>query len=297
MFDLKQVQCFVAVGEELHFGRAAKRMNMTQPPLSRQIQLLEHELGIQLLLRTSRSVQLTAAGSLFLSEARRLLIAAQTAASSAQRVARGDVGLINLAFTAGASYSFLPKLLTGVNESLSGLEIVLHEMISEHQAEALCDSSIDVGLLRSPLDPEQFEIVCVARETLLLAVPIGHRLARARILTLADIDGEPFIMYCSKEGNYLFELIEGLFAVSGITKRYVLKLSQIHSILALVSAGHGIALVPESAKALHFDGAVLRKIRLPSISVELFLAWRKDNTNPALPAFRKLVLKNYVLGR
>jgi len=133
MFDLKQLQCFIAVGEELHFGHAARRMFMTQPPLSRQIRLLEHELQIQLFVRTSRSVTLTPAGAVFLREARRLVALAGNAAAAAQRVARGEAGLLHLGFTAGSSYSFLPKILARINTSLKEVDIVLHEMVTRQQ--------------------------------------------------------------------------------------------------------------------------------------------------------------------
>jgi DNA-binding transcriptional LysR family regulator len=293
MFDLKQIRCFVAVGEELHFGRAARRMHMTQPPLSRQIQLLEHELGVQLLARTNRSVKLTAAGELFLQESRRLVAHAANAATSALRVARGESGQITLGFTAGAGYSFLPRLLTRINQSQFDIDIVLVEMASEHQTEALSDSSIDIGLLRSPLDLKQFEEVCVSREPLMLAVPQSHRLAKVKMPTLQDLKGEPFIMYSPTEGSYLFELIEGLFKTAAISTHYVQKLSQIHSILALVSAGHGITLVPQSASVLHFDNVLLKKIRLPPVAVELFVAWRRDNSNPSLPRVRELLIRDF----
>jgi DNA-binding transcriptional LysR family regulator len=161
MFDLRQLKCFVAVGEELHFGRAAKRMYMTQPPLSRQIQLLEHELEIQLLVRTNRSVKLTVAGSAFLQEARQLLALAENAASSAQRIATGQSGLINLGFTGGSSYSFLPRMLASTNASLNNIDIVLHEMMTRSLVEALHAHAIDISLLRLT---SQFRMcLCCAR--------------------------------------------------------------------------------------------------------------------------------------
>jgi len=295
MFDLKQLRCFVAVGEELHFGRAAKRLHMTQPPLSRQIQLLEHDLGMQLLFRTRRSVTLTPAGTVFLQEAKRLLLHAEAAASTAQRVARGESGLLTVGFTAGASHAFLPRLLTRTNKSLDGVNLVLHEMVSEDQTEALKNGHIDVGLLRSPLDRNLYEAVCVARESLLLAVPREHRLAAGKMPTLRDLEGEPFIMYCPQQGSYFYALVEGLFRTASIPTKYVQQLSQIHSILVLVNAGHGIALVPESAHVLHFSETVLRRIKLPPVSAEIFLAWKRDNANPAIPRFRELVLKHFAL--
>jgi DNA-binding transcriptional LysR family regulator len=295
MFDLKQLQCFVAVGEELHFGRAAKRMYMTQPPLSRQIQLLEHELQIQLFIRTNRSVKLTPAGRVFLQEARRLLALAETAASSAQRIARGESGLLKLGFTGGSSYRFLPKMLAYTNAALKNINIVLHEMMTRNQIEALHAHTIDISLLRLTSPPSNLEFACVAREALMLAVPRGHRFATGRMPTLKDLGGEPFITFHPVDGRYFYELIERLFKNAAVPTHFVQRVGQIHSILALVSAGQGIALVPESARALQFNGTIIRKIKMDPVYGELFLAWKADNGNPALPPFRKIVLKQFAL--
>ncbi len=295
MFDLKQLECFVAVGEELHFGRAAKRIFMTQPPLSRQIQLLEHELDIQLLVRNSRSVKLTPAGVVFLQEARRLLAIAKNAAQSAQRIAHGDSGILNLGFTAGSSYSFLPQMLKKANAGLGGIEIVLHEMVTSRQLDALQGHEIDAGLLRMNSELQDLEVVPVLREPLLLAVHRHHRLATGRMPTLKDLRDEPFITFSARDGKYFHDKIDSSFQASGVRVNYVQRISQVHSILALVSAEQGIAIVPESARAMHFDGTVLRKLKAAALFAELFLAWRKDNPNPALPGFLRLMQKQFAL--
>jgi DNA-binding transcriptional LysR family regulator len=293
MFDLRQLQCFVAVGEELHFRRAALRMHMTQPPLSRQIRLLEYEMQVQLFVRTNRSVKLTPAGRAFLSEARRLLALAENAAASAQRIARGDSGLLNLGFTAGSSYSFLPRLLAHTNVYLKNIDIVLHEMMTRDQIEALHAHAIDISVLRRIFEATNIEVACVAREMMMLAVPRGHRFASGRMPTLEDLKGEPFITFSPSDGPYFYELVERLFRNAGVPTQYVQRVGQIHSILALVSAGQGIALVPESARALQFNRVLIRKIKMPPVFAELFLAWAKDNPNPALPPFRRVVLKQF----
>jgi DNA-binding transcriptional LysR family regulator len=295
MFALKQIECFVAVAEDLHFGRAAARLHMTQPPLSRQIRLLEHELNIQLFIRTSRAVKITPAGAAFFQEARRLLALAENAASSAQRIARGEAGLLNLGFTAGSSYAFLPKLVAHTNSFVKNTEIVLHEMMTRDQIEALHGNTIDVSVLRRNLDAQNVELVCVAREMLMLAVPRGHRFASGRTPTLKDLDGEPFITFSPVDGPYFYELIEHVFRNSGVRVNYVQRVGQIHSILALVSTGQGVALVPESAKALRFDHVIIRKIKMQPVYAELFLAWKTDNPNPALPHFLKSVLKEFAI--
>jgi DNA-binding transcriptional LysR family regulator len=291
IYDLKQLHCFAVLGEELHFGRAAKRLNMTQPPLSRQIQMLEHTLKVQLLLRTSRSVRLTPAGRAFLPDARRILALTESAASAAQRISKGESGLIRMGFTAGSSYSFLPRLLTHVKTELKGVSMVLNEMVTMQQMEALLDNRIDFGLVRPPVDQRGLEAMCVASEPIVLAVSSHHRFASGPAPAMKDLAGEPFITFSPVEGRYFYELIEGMFRKANTSARYVQHISQVHSILALVSAGIGVALVPESAKKLHFEGAVLRELSGPQIFAQLFLVWRRENDNPALPAFRDLALQ------
>lgn len=293
MFDLKQIRCFVAVGEELHFKRAAKRMFMSQPPLSRQIRLLEHELNTQLFIRTSRSVKLTPAGSAFLKDARRLLALADNAAQQAQRISRGESGFLRLGFTAGSSYSFLPNLLAQLKRSIQDVDIELHEMVTQQQIEALHHGDIDVGLLRSPVEGDGFERLCVAREPMMLAVPRGHPLAKSRTPALVDLAGHPFITFHPADGSYFYDLIDRSFKNELIPTSYVQRVSQIHSILALVAAGQGIALVPASSKALHFAGTIIRKIKTPPMFAELHLAWRADNTNPVLPRLKKIAQKYF----
>jgi DNA-binding transcriptional LysR family regulator len=150
MFDLSQLRCFVAVAEELHFGRAAQRLNMTQPPLSRQVKLLEHIIGATLLERTSRSVRLTPSGRSFLPEAKRILKMAESAAEVARRIAHGKVGSIKIGYTAVTAYSFLPRLVTACRAQFPEIDLSLKEMVSGDQIEALATGQIDIALLRQP---------------------------------------------------------------------------------------------------------------------------------------------------
>ena len=285
MFELSQLRCFVAAAEELHFGRAAERLHMTQPPLSRQIQILERVMGTRLLERTSRVVRLTPAGRTFLPEARRILHLAESAALSARRTAGGEAGSIAIGFTASAAYSFLPQLIIAARARLPGVELVLAEMVTAEQTEALAAHRIDVALLRPPVRRE-LESMRVVREPLLAALPAGHRLARGRPPTLHDFDGQPFVTYSPYEARYFYDLLAGIFAKAGVAPRYVQHMTNAHAILALVRAGLGAALVPAAAASLRFQGVALRPVETrPAQPVELFVAWDRNNDNPALPAF------------
>ena len=285
MFELSQLRCFVAAAEELHFGRAAERLHMTQPPLSRQIQILERVLGVQLLARTSRIVRLTSAGRTFLPEARRILHLAESAAVSTRRTAAGDLGSVAIGFTAAGSYSFLPELIIAARERLPGVDLVLEEMVTAEQVEALASRRIDVALLRPPVRRE-LDSLRVVREPLLAALPADHRLAKGRRPALGDFDRQPFVMYSPYEARYFYDLLAAIFAKAGVAPRYVQHMSQVHAILALVRAGLGAALVPAAAASLQFQGVVLRPVETrPARPVELYLAWERNNDNPALPAF------------
>jgi len=294
VFELSQLRCFIAVAEELHFGRAAARLNMTQPPLSRQVQLLEHALDILLLERTSRSVRLTSAGRAFLAEARRIIVLADGAALAARRVARGELGSIAIGGTAAASYSLVPRLLAFTASQLPGIDVVLREMVTAEQMEALAAGRLDLGLVRQPFDPRVVEAVCIQRERLLLAVPRGHALATGREPAIADLDRQPLIMWSPVEARYFYDLVIGLCAAAGVAPAHVQYITQTHTMLALVGAGLGLALVPEAARSLHFDRVVLRPVRARRPAwAELHLVWRRDNSNPALPLFRDTVLGEF----
>jgi DNA-binding transcriptional LysR family regulator len=284
MFELSQLRCFVAVAEELHFGRAAARLNMTQPPLSRQIQILERVLDVVLLERSNRTVKLTPAGQSFLAEARRLLKLAESAALLAKRVANGKAGAINIGFTATSAYSYVPRLVAACRRELPDVEVALKEMVSGDQLKRLDSGEIDIGLLRPPIPRRGLSAFRVMAEPLIAAVPAGHALARGESVALADLAGEPFIMYAPYEARYFHDLLVELFSRAGLVPNYVQHLAQIHSILAMVHSGVGVALVPETAVNLRFSGVALRPLDLPRHRpAELFFVSRDDNDNPLVP--------------
>ena len=285
MFDLSQLRCFVAVAEELHFGRAAARLNMTQPPLSRQIQVLEHIIDAPLLERTSRSVRLTPAGRSFLPEARRILKLAESASQVARRIALGKTGSLKIGFTAAAAYGFLPELIAACRARLPEVDFSLKEMVSGDQLEALASGQIDAGLLRPPIARPELLTRRVVAEPLLAAIPEKHPLASVEVVSIQDFDGQPFVMYSPYESRYFHDLLVAQFARAQILPRYVQHLSQIHSILAMVRAGLGAAIVPAAAASFEIANVKLRPLKLPAhTSVELFLAWRRDHENPLLPS-------------
>lgn len=291
LFSLNRLTCFIAVAEELHFGRAAERLHMTQPPLSRQIQQLENEVGVQLIDRTSRSVTLTAAGLAFLPDARRILDLAEGAVLTVRRVPTGDLGTVVVGFTGASAHAVLPQLLEKARQELPDVKIVLREMVSAVQMESLAIGELDLGLARPPLKRPGIASRPVLHESLVAAVPVDHPLAELDSLTIADFDDQPIIMYSPIDARYFHELLISTFTVVGVRPRYVQYVTQVHTMLVLVRSGIGMGLVPESAKTMQPDGVVFRNIdTTPKRPVELDAAWRIDNENPALHRFMSDVL-------
>jgi DNA-binding transcriptional LysR family regulator len=289
MFELSQLRCFVAAAEELHFGRAAQRLNMTQSPLSRQIQLLERILDVQLLERTSRQVSLTPAGGVFLIEARRIVRLADSAALSARRVAKGDAGRVAIGFTAVSGYNVVPRIVAQARASLPNIELELREMVSTEQVDALLTGLIDIGFVRPPVDRHEFETSCVLKEPLIVALPPGDPRQSKAVLTPGDFDGQPLIMYSRQGASYFHNMLVNLFEEAEVAPLYVQHVTQIHSMLGLVHAGLAAAIVPESATGLHMMDVQFRRLMTPQERpVELHMAWRRDNHNPALPTMRQL---------
>lgn len=284
MFSLARLSCFIAVAEELHFGRAAERLHMTQPPLSRQIQQLETELGVQLIDRTTRSVTLTPAGVAFLPDARRIVALAESAALTVRRVPAGDLGTVVVGFTAASAHAVLPRLLEQTRSTLPDVKLELREMVSSVQIEALMSGEIDLGMARPPLKRPGIVSRPLLHEQLVAALPAGHPLAdQVRELTLNDLDGQDFVMYSPVQARYFNELLISTFTIAGATPRFVQFVTQVHTMLVLVRSGIGIALVPASAATLHPEGVVFRTIgAFRERPVELDAAWRGDSTNPAL---------------
>ncbi|MFW0888694.1 UNVERIFIED_CONTAM: LysR substrate-binding domain-containing protein [Pseudomonas sp. JL1] len=282
MFELAQLRCFTTVATELNFRRAAERLNMTQPPLSRQIQLLEHHLGVELFTRSTRSVALTAAGRAFFIEAQNLLEQAQQAAVAAKRFAQGDIGSVTISFVGSAVYEFLPKVIAEARLKQPQVKIVLSEMNTYQQHEALRARRIDLGIVRSPLLETGYATECLVREPFVLAVPVGHPLASADSVGVEDLDGEPFLMYSHSAYPPFNELLTGMLRSARVAPQFVQWLGSSLTILALVNAGMGLALVPRCATSVVFRQVVFREIDLgEGVQSELHLIWRQDNDNPA----------------
>ena len=274
----------MAVAEELHFGRAAARLHLTQPPLSRQIMLLEQEVGVSLLDRAGRTVKLTQAGRVFLPEARRILRLAEESTLAVRRIPAGDGGTLAVGFTAVSVHGYVQSFLRRVGEQLPHVDLVLRELVTSGQLEAIAAGDLDLGFVRPPVTRAGLLSRVVHVEQLLLAAPAGDPLARPGLLAdMAELDGRALVMYSPVESRYFYDLLLEMFARAGARPRYVQYVSQVHTMLALVQAGLGLAVVPESALAMHPDGVTFTDLAFgQSPAVELAAAWRADTDSPVL---------------
>lgn len=259
VITLEQVRCFVVVAEELHFGRAAERLKMTQPPLSRQVQKLEKSVGAVLLVRDSRRVELTPAGAAYLIEAYRMLNLVDAAGDLARRVDAGATGVVRLGFTAVSAISILGPLLRRLTTELPDVEVVLSERVTLAQVEGIRRGELDLGLARPPFDTALLASRVLSREPLVAVVPEHHPLATVeRALTPQDFDGEPVIGYHPTQSRYFHELLVRFLA--NAHPRIEQRVQQVLTATLLVSAERGLGLAPASAESLGVEGVVFRPL-------------------------------------
>jgi DNA-binding transcriptional LysR family regulator len=297
--ELRQLRYFVTVAEELHFGRAAERLHMTQPPLSQTIAALEELLGAPLFLRNRRQVELTPAGAALLPEARRVLAEAAALPELVRRAAAGDAGRLALAFVTSASYSVLPPFLRRYRAAFPGVDIALQEATSDLQVEDLLRGRVDAGLLIPPLPEKaraELDYMKVLEEPLILCAPAGLDALRGRTpdapILLEELPPLPLVIFPRQSSPALHDAILSCFRAAGITPAIGQEAIQMQTIVSLVSAGMGLALVPQSVSNLMRPGVEYRALAGPTPLVETGLAWRRDNASPVLRGFLELLRKD-----
>ena len=290
--ELRQLRYFVAVAEELHFGRAAERLHMTQPPLSQAIFGLEELLRAALFVRNRRSVALTAAGHALLPEARRLLDQAGDLPELVRRAAAGEAGRLALAFVSSADYSVLPPFLRRYRATYPDVQITLQEATSDIQIDELLHARVDAGLLIPPLPDRarlELDYLKVLDEPLILAAPAG--VVGAGPVWLRELPALPLIIFPRPIAPALHDAILACFRAAGVTPVIGQEAIQMQTIVGLVSAGMGLALVPQSVSNLMRPGVEYRALHDLTPTVETGLAWRRDNPSPVLQGFLELLRK------
>jgi DNA-binding transcriptional LysR family regulator len=288
--ELRHLRYFVAVAEEAHFGRAARRLQIAQPPLSRQIQALEAELGFLLVDRSKRKVELTPAGKAMLTGARRVLEEVESAVREARRAATGETGRLVVGYPSSLAFSGLTELLRAFRARRPAVEIALRELPPQAQIAALADARIDVGFIRGPVDAPELVTECVRREPLVIALPLDHSLARRtarRAIALEELATEPFVSFPRERGPAFFDLLVGMCERAGFSPRIVQEAPQL-DLLSLVAAGFGVAIVPASLREVRRTDLVLRPIA-GAPHTELLLTRKAGRVIPALEDFLEVV--------
>jgi DNA-binding transcriptional LysR family regulator len=287
--ELRHLKYFVAVAEELHFSRAAERVGIAQPPFSQQIKALEEEVGAPLLLRTKRRVELTAAGRAFLTEARKVLAQAGNALETARRAARGEVGQLVVGFVSSAVYGKFASVFGLMRTRHPEVALVLHDLTSEEQVEAMKAHQLDVGLVRPPvLTAPALTLRVIGREPLVVALPETHPLAKHKRLKLPALAGEPFLLVPRHLGPGFYDQIIGLCAGAGFTPRVVQEARTTPTIVSLIAGGMGVSIVPASMQSLRRDGILYRALE-PSAASDLAVIWRPHDASPVLRSFLEVV--------
>lgn len=286
--ELRHLRYFVAVAEELHFGRAAQRLNIAQPPLSRQIRDLERELEADLFERLPRGVQLTAAGRAFLPQARLTLAQAERARRSAQRAAQGETGRLRVGFIDAATYpGVLPGVLGFFRMHLPLIGLSLFEMDSAEQEESLREGRIDVGILQSPpADAERWlHVEEVYSDPLVAALPKSHRSAARSRLALGDLASEGFVLFPRSVDPALHDEIIARCRGAGFSPRIVQEAAAWQTLSGLVSGGVGIALVPQSLSRIRRPGVVFHPVRGLNVKMRIYMAWKTSERSPVRERF------------
>jgi DNA-binding transcriptional LysR family regulator len=284
--ELRQLRYFVAVAEELHFSRAAVRLNMAQPPLTQQIKLLERALGVQLFVRTTRHVELTPAGAAFLEGARRTLAEAGRSVELARRAARGEFDTLRVGFTDAAVMSILPRAIESFRQTFSGVYLDLHDDQSASQLiESVERDLVDVALMRGPLEETALRVDTIIEEPFWLALPEAHALATRARVSIKLLRDVPLILFPRRLSPAYYDQLITVCQAAGFTPDIAYEVEKYATILGLIAGGVGATLVPRSNRNLARAGVAYRPLTGTSMSAVVIAAYRSDRPSVPLEGF------------
>jgi len=289
--ELRHLRYFLKVAEELHFGKAAEKLFIAQPPLSRQIKQLEEELGVMLFERTKKRVQLTAQGSYLKEEAAKVLAQIESMRNHLPLVEDGAEGGIKIGYVGSAMHSILPAVFAEIRRNLPGVHMSLSELKNLDQIAGLKYGNIDIGFIRTPITTEGLDIQPIYSETLSVIVPLAHPSARSKSFHVAQLAGEPFIAFCRDCAPWLFDSIIALCNREGFSPRIVHESSQVNSIVRLVESGIGYSIVPSSVKNGYNLGVRFQELADCPERAELALAYDSNTRTLTSERVIDLVLK------
>ena len=280
--ELRQLRYFVAVAEELHFSRAAKRLNIAQPPLSQQIQQLEIAVGAPLFVRTTRRVELTPAGRVLLDGARRTIAEAERATDAAVRASRGSFETLRVGFSEAAAMTVLPRAVDRFRVRFPAVHLELREENAAWLIEALGRDLVDLVITRGPVEAPGLVVHTLIDERFCVVLPEAHALAQRTRIPLKALKGEPLVMFPRRNSPAYYDLLTGMCRDAGFTPRIEYEVQRYTTILGLVAAGSALTLVPKSNRALRRDGIVYRELTGSPATAQMVAAHRPNDASLAL---------------
>jgi DNA-binding transcriptional LysR family regulator len=286
--ELRHLRYFITVAEELHFGRAAARLHIAQPPLSQQIRRLEQELHVPLLRRTSRHVELTPVGRLFLLEARQTVAQADRAIRIAQRASRGEIGQLFVGCTPWADFTSGPQVIRGFGKRHPRIEIELQSLSSAEQISALEDGRLDVGILRPPVNSRALMTESLLTERLVVAFPRGHRFAAHHRVPWRELADEAYVLLSRRRAPTFDGIVSQACADAGLRLNVRYEVDHPQAVLALVAAGLGVSLAPATFAALKSAGIAYRGLRPVGPVLRTIVAWRREGGSPLVQRFLRV---------
>ncbi len=285
--ELRHLRYFIAVASNLNFSKASRRLNVAQPAISQTILDLEDELGVKLLLRTGRGVELTAAGDAFFAEAQGIMHRAEGAKLTAHRASRGEIGCLRIGFLPCAAGPFIPALIKSYRKKFPKVEVQLRDMNTEQQLKAFEDGKIDIGFAR-PFTKERSKDYCtevVYEDRLEIVLPAGHALASRSVINLKDLADETFVEYYRRGSPALFSEIHSTCRKAGFTPKAILEFEEMSSVILAVESGLGVSLTLGFARGLLSRESVVRKIKPASSNIPLCAIWPAGLQEPVLESF------------
>jgi DNA-binding transcriptional LysR family regulator len=289
MIELRHLRYFEAVATEMNFSRAAERLHIAQPPLSRQIQQLEEALGAQLLDRKARPMQLTPAGRFFLEQTVQVLGRLAEVGEATRRIAQGQRAWFGIGFVPSTLYGLLPELIRRFRADHPEVEVSLSELTTVQQADALKAGRIDVGFGRLPLGDPDIQAETVLEEAVVAALPARHALLHHERLSLALLAEEPLVLYPARPRPSYADQVLQMFRGHGLAPRVAMEANELQTAIGLVAAGLGVALVPESVRRLHRDDVDYRPVAEAGVVSPVIINFRRGDRSALLGHFKELV--------
>lgn len=287
--ELRQLRYFQILAEELHFGRAAKRLRMTQPPLTQQIQHLEQEMGVLLFKRTKRHVELTKAGKVFLEDITQSLTQLDQAVENARLAQQGENGKLQVGFVGSATYDILPSLIREFQNRYPNVELRLEELSTPDQIEALYLNKLDIGFIRPPAQNDAICVEVVDETPCILAIPKQHPLTKLESIPVSMLKDQPFVFVSRNVWPGLYDDIVSLCEKAGFTPKIKQFAREYQTVIGLVAAGIGMAVVPASLQSLSVRDVEYREFAEVQLTVKMAIAYQENNLSPEAQNFIDLI--------